>query len=633
MAINPFRRRFIGTPGFAGGTLEEQLLRDGLFPSGDAAAPSRPYRDYALNQPPQEPRKYYVDIGETPIHTKPGGLDMYSDVDRKQGERPIDALRRVDMQRAAIGLGDPVMPGSATFATNTELAGPDRRLSLDYVPTGERTRPRWATPRPASEQVVAAQAEMDAIARDPELARQVGAGLVGPVTPQQREAAERARANDVPPQETAAPASQSPFKQAFNRKPSVAEGGPTFDGKPILADRINGEPFGARPRRTQPRDYVADDAQYLRDLQTQPRNWKDKVVDVIDAVSTGFGNKPRMTMTKRERQIAEAEQRLGTELTVGQKQNAIQAGQMVPVTLEDGTVVEVPARSAGNLQSQQQRIRQQADQALERKRVNSARIKRWERMEARDRKRLLADLYKSGGTNDPEQLEYIADQLGIPGTLRPKFIGGQMRDAIDADGNLIQINRQTGDVTPTGTQSYEVTKQAKADQRSQAGIASRERIAAMPARSGASAGRSVTAGERKDIAETSAIINQVRRQLTDVDSKINAINAKGANASTEEKAQLAVLGRERAELVETGALQADKLNQIDPEREWGSGTGGYPYSKPKPQQGSSDLDRPIYGKPVSGKAKLNEATVRQAAIDAGLDPDEAVRRARAKGRL
>lgn len=520
MAINPFRRRFIGTPGFAGGTLEEQLLQE-----------------------QEPPRKYYVDIGETPVHTKPGGLDMYSDLDVKRGERPIDAIRREDMQRAAIGLGDPVMPGSATFAANTELAGPDRRLNLDYVPTGERTRPR--------------------------------------------------RVNDAPIEELVAPAPQSPFKQAFNRKPSVAPEQEGFGS--------SGEPFGARPRRTQLRDYVADDAQYLRDLQTQPRNWKDKVVDVIDAVSTGFGNKPRTTMTKRERQIAEAEQRLGTGLTVGQKQNAIQAGQMIPVTLEDGTVVEVPARSAGNLQSQQQRLRQLADQALERKRVNSARIERWERMEARDRKRLLADLYKSGGTNDPEQLEYIADQLGIPGALRPKFIQGQMRDAVDADGNLIQINRQTQEVLPTGEKSYETTKEAGRDRRFNTGQANTDRRAAARGTGARGASTDKTANRRAAV-----LIGQIDRAR----SEMEMADQKGDKAS-----------RETARMI--GEQAASELNALGVGYEAGRGEGGYPYYKKSAGQTT----------PASRAGKLNEATVRQAAIDAGLDPDEAVRRARAKGRL
>lgn len=500
---------------------------------------------YVRGQQPQQPnvsvdgesRRLYHDIGEIPVHTKPGGLEMYSNLDVKQGERPVDAIRRADMQRAAIGLGDPVKGGEATFAPPD-----DRRLNLDYVPTGERTRAR--------------------------------------------------RVNDVPMEEMAAPVPQSPFKQAFNRKPVESPEQEGFGS--------SGEPFGsARQRRTQPRDVIADDAQYLRDLQTQPRNWKDKVVDVADAISAGFGNKPRTTMTKRERQIAETEKRLGTELTVGQKQNAIQAGQMVPVTLEDGTVVEVPARSAGNVQSQQQRIRQLGDQAIERKRVNSARIERWERMEARDRKRLLADLYKSGGTNDPEQLEYIADQLGIPGALRPKFIQGQMRDAVDADGNLVQINRQTQEVLSTGEKSYETTKEAGRDRRAAASVAARG-----TGRGGKSGGMSPS--QVKAANALAAKYNYLRKveMSTDVDPK-----------------QKPEIQRQREaiwqQVMDTypGMFEADeKTFELRP-------------------KASSDLDSPVYGKPVSGKPKLNEATVRQAAIDAGLDPDEAVLRARAKGRL
>jgi hypothetical protein len=128
---------------------------------------------------------------------------------------------------------------------------------------------------------------------------------------------------------------------------------------------------------------------------------------------------------------------------------------------------------------------------------------------------------------------------------------------------------------------------------------------------GTSAARKVSAGERKDIAETAATINAVRRDLSAVDDEIK--NAPPTVVDTDPKSstykqtitnpRLTVLGRKRKELVSQGALHSDKLNRLDPDNEWGSGTGGYPYSKPR--SGASDLDRPNYGTPRSASSTVD----------------------------
>lgn len=90
----------------------------------------------------------------------------------------------------------------------------------------------------------------------------------------------------------------------------------------------SGEPFRpTRERRTQPRDSIADDEAYLRDLENQPRNWKDKTVDVIRALNTHFNGPSASPPTKREREIAKAQQRLGIDLEVGQRQAQIRNDQ------------------------------------------------------------------------------------------------------------------------------------------------------------------------------------------------------------------------------------------------------------------------------------------------------------------
>lgn len=252
------------------------------------------------------------------------------------------------------------------------------------------------------------------------------------LTPQNQQAITRPRRAMPVPEEASAPIAQPSFKTRFAQPQQEGFGS-------------SDEPFGStRERRTQPRDVLADDSQYVRDLRNQPRGKRDIAMGVIDAVNAGFGNKPRTTLTKRERELQRAEGNLGMDVEM-QKQALT---QMTPVTLEDGTVVNVPARGAGTLQSQQQRIRQQNAESERRKEMDKNRVAHWGNMDTNSRKRLIAGLYGSGALNSPDLLEYAADELGVPGTLREKFISGQMRDAIDENGNLIQVNRQTQEVVP-----------------------------------------------------------------------------------------------------------------------------------------------------------------------------------------
>jgi hypothetical protein len=205
-----------------------------------------------------------------------------------------------------------------------------------------------------------------------------------------------------------------------------------------------------RDRRTQPRDYIADDEAALRQLQNQKDPfWKRVVIAGINAGQAGFGYQPTQIQTGRMRDLAKLQGQLGQEIKTGEARTRIEQGSMVPVVLDSGETVMVPARSAGSVRSNQQRIGMQRDQENNRKEVNKARVAHWDSMDKDRRHRLLADLYKSGGLNDPDQLQYAADELGIPGSLREKFIAGQMRDAIDENGNLGQVNRQTNTFTPT----------------------------------------------------------------------------------------------------------------------------------------------------------------------------------------
>ena len=78
----------------------------------------------------------------------------------------------------------------------------------------------------------------------------------------------------------------------------------------------------SRDRRVEPRDYIADDSQYLRDLEDKPRTWKDKAVDVLRGVNQAFGANPNIfTPTKREREILKAQGMLGRDIALEEEGN------------------------------------------------------------------------------------------------------------------------------------------------------------------------------------------------------------------------------------------------------------------------------------------------------------------------
>lgn len=263
-------------------------------------------------------------------------------------------------------------------------------------------------------------------------------------------------------------------------------------------------------------------------------------------------------------------------LDLQKQQQVVEAGQMVEVELENGQRVMVPAKQAGTLSSQQQRIRQQDEGIAERRRVNDNRKRHWDAMDSRDRKRLILSLYNTGGLNDPELLEYAADQLGLPATMREKFISGQMRDAIDEEGNLIQVNRQTNEVTETGRKSYEATKEGGRQRRFEQGQANTDRRAAnRPARS--------TAPDRASGRKAAQLVGVIERARREMEAQ-DALGPKGDGAK-----------REQARLM--GEQAASELNALEAGYEAGPGEKGYPYYKKNnaqpAQQGSRSIDGAI----------------------------------------
>lgn len=94
---------------------------------------------------------------------------------------------------------------------------------------------------------------------------------------------------------------------------------PLYKGQPILAERFgsDNEPFGARPRRTQPRDYVADDAAYLRELENKPRSKTKQIFEGIGQVAaSGVGIDLSRLLHRRGTDVERARERVATDLAV-----------------------------------------------------------------------------------------------------------------------------------------------------------------------------------------------------------------------------------------------------------------------------------------------------------------------------
>jgi hypothetical protein len=239
-------------------------------------------------------------------------------------------------------------------------------------------------------------------------------------------------------------------------------------------------------------DHTGFDAEHLRELESKKDPRWEKIFNATAAgvASAAQGGAPiKPIATRRERDIATVEGRLGRDVALDKNRILQEQGQMVPFTLPDGTTTLVPAKTAGGLASRQQTKKIDQD---ERKRMNDEHVGRWHQMGRNERAKIILDEYKSGGLNsNPDLLEQASRELGLSGTLKDKFIAGQFRGDVDANGNLIEVNQQTGEAKPvtqltsppqppttnpadatrsrTATapvQSFKVTQEAKKDERS-----------------------------------------------------------------------------------------------------------------------------------------------------------------------
>lgn len=248
----------------------------------------------------------------------------------------------------------------------------------------------------------------------------------------------------------------------------------------------SGEVFGsARPRRTQPRDYVADDEAYLRDLRNAPVE-RSRLKSFGLAALRGLANGPGGAIGgglvgmldpelygrgKRNREIKRAEANLEGSLT----QQKVESGQLNEASLRDYRAAQANV------------LRRRPD-------LDASRIET-------QRRQTLAALYNRLPEFDPEdpvnaEMVSAMTAAGLP--VVPKSRAQQLKfvqDARSGQWTIISGDRATGQATaqsvttaqgapaittPTAQLSAEnqAANRASRERLAGAGIASREKIAA-----------------------------------------------------------------------------------------------------------------------------------------------------------
>jgi hypothetical protein len=321
----------------------------------------------------------------------------------------------------------------------------------------------------------------------------------------------------------------------------------------------SGEPFGsARARRTQPRDYPADDEQYLRDLNKQPRTWRDKIVDVTDALNAAAGGSKRVIQTKRERGIAQAQGQLSTDLTTGRTQAQIDIAKNRPA-YQQATLDE---REVNNALSQYNRLEHYdpddpADAAI-RKYFESRGLE----LPKKDKYRRPIVTKTDDGRiivtgPDGSQDMQVGGQV-VTDTARqptPTQIGDQTFNIPQKQAAQITAQTTTAAANRTAADTRSRRAQEGQDRRQQNSL--RVRTEARTGAGARGAGPDKTANRRAAV-----LVGQIERAR----SEMEAADQKGDKAT-----------REQARLI--GEQAAMELNALGAGYEAGRGEKGYPYYK------------------------------------------------------
>lgn len=325
--------------------------------------------------------------------------------------------------------------------------------------------------------------------------------------------------------------------------------------------------------------------------QSVQANPDDPVTAAIAGFGAGLGGataSPNFTnRLRRQQRLGQYGAELKNQLGLQKEQAQIDSATMVPVILDNGQQVLVPAKQAATLASHQQEIGMRGD-TLE------ARRKRWDALGEHEGARDAQALYNSGAADDSAELRAeIAKRLRLPaGTaLPPRGLGNQIK--LDENGNYTVISPRK--VGSTGVGSYETTREVGRDRRATAAQnAAMSRVQAQQAganqRAGMRGPAGVKIGERakRDIAKGYGEYDEFQNGLSALDDQIKQANALPDNWTSSDgkdtkNTLLTKLGTRRKDAVGKIRQRMLELNQLDPENEWGSGAGGYPYRKPKQQ--------------------------------------------------
>jgi hypothetical protein len=395
-----------------------------------------------------------------------------------------------------------------------------------------------------------------------------------------------------------------------------------------------------RDRRTQPRDYIADDEAALRQLQNQKDPfWKRAVIAGINAGQAGFGYQPTPIQTGRMRDMAKLQGQLGSEIKTSEARQKIEQGDLVPFQLPDGTWSVAPRKNIGGLQSRQQIATQGQSirkQQLEEYKGRHAQMAKHEAMQDAQRK------YNSGIADGNDDLkEEMARELGLPeGTRLPDHDKGQI--VTDANGNYGVASARTKTFSPltqpsdTGRPrtvgSFQKTK-ADADAAAKAAaLAEKARefdLKPKPVGRGAGAAK-ISQKDRDTGRELWTKLNNNTNRLNEIDNEIRQVNDMSEDdakkkydpqntAGVIEKDSdgkpitpefnkneyiknqvLRRLGQEQKNLVDTNKKAVTGTDMLPSDYDFQVDERGRAKRIPR-GAAPSDLDKPIYGTPTTPK--------------------------------
>jgi len=262
------------------------------------------------------------------------------------------------------------------------------------------------------------------------------------------------------------------------------------------------------------------------------------------------------------------------------------------------------------LKQQQQRLAERKVDITEEQ--TKARIARWDQMNERDRKHSIRADYNAGMLTTPEQLEYAAAQLGIPGRLRRKFING----AIKVDENFNFRDVTSGELATDDEGKPLVSAQKTVE------AGKTQRAAAAEAGKAQRAGASLAEQQRYHDAQiahqnrvaafneanSDAKIEKQVRDRKDLKPPLLGFRDKSKTGGpTKEQQEQELEGRIQAEIARQKADRAAKLNELQkaaPTPPKGGAQGapqGAAQPTPATRQNAGDGQPHLYRDPNTGK--------------------------------